>query len=319
LFVYFVLLDETLQRKTILIHIRISKHICYYRQTKASNNTTIKMGCLKGFGKFYLVCANVITALLGLGVIGCASYALIQFNEFSDMFSKVGLGAAVGAGVLTFLVSLSGCYGAMKQNKCLLAIYVAAMTLTFLVFVAGGIGVAIYKGALLEITDGSKAVALTNDFQQKINSYELKTFSVCCAKPDGYPEPQPCTDTNQFGCYTDVDAYNNFAANAICEGLKEIDVNGHPIVGDKPSCGNGNALQFQKDISTFVDDNATYMIAGTATVAVLQFLCLLFSCCLVCENREEYDPEYKARKQAQAGQFTGTQGAAIASNGTNYV
>ena len=77
------------------------------------------MGCLKGFGKFYLVCANVITALLGLGVIGCASYALIQFNEFSDMFSKLGLGAAVGAGVLTFLVSLSGCYGAMKQNKCL--------------------------------------------------------------------------------------------------------------------------------------------------------------------------------------------------------
>lgn len=290
------------------------------------------MGFCKGLGKTYLVAANVVTLLLGLAVIGFSSYALVEFNDLSEYFSKLGLGITIGAGCVVALVSLAGCYGALKQNKCLLAVYTAAMVLTFLVFLSAGIGVAVYKGAFNDISSSTKVADLQSDFQQRINAYELKTYNVCCGQP-----VVACTPAKTTGCYKleYKNDYDDFKAAAMCPGLREIKVtnNGveNALVGPEGSptaggaCGvaadaANPAFGFQKDVNAFIDDNSTYFIAGSITIAVLQLLCLIFSCCLVCDNREEYDPEYAEKmRQQNAGNLTGTQGAAISSNGTNYV
>jgi len=296
------------------------------------------MGFCKGLGKVYLVAANVVTFILGLGVMGAASYALAQFNEknFDEMFSMVGLGITVACGALVCFVSFAGCYGALKQKKCLLGFYMVCMILTFLVFLAAGIAVGIYNGKIGDITKSEDISQLESTFQQQINDYEMASYEVCCyqAYQAQLSQVQLCSSTVKTGCYLQQDTFDNFADKVIkndadgafCKGLQEIKVNGVAIVGNPltGACGGStnSAQNFQASIAEFFDDNAKYMIAGSITVAVLQFLCLAFSCALLCANREEYDSEYAAKmeqQRRQAGDMTGTQGVAISSNGTNYV
>ena len=77
------------------------------------------MALCQSFAVALMVGINSIMAILGLSIVGAGGYALTQMAAVSQVISQTGIIMAMCLGGFIFLLSIIGCCGAIKAQKCL--------------------------------------------------------------------------------------------------------------------------------------------------------------------------------------------------------
>lgn len=292
------------------------------------------MSCCKGLSKMYLVGLNSVVGLAGALMLGASAYAFVEYSDFSELFTKTALIVGMASGGLVVVSCLIGCVGAMKQNKCLLSVYVIGMIVLVLAEMAAGIAILAYLGYMSDVN--LEAVGkIDNAVTKTINDYELGAWQGCCLEK--YPELYGAgADTKVQSCSSDKDGilvcyYAKDDADfekvyvewgkGTCEALKKIEMEdgegivGNPTEGKKSSCGGraGDSAPdasarlavaqqsqeaFQKNMNDWFRDHAQIFGIASCVLAGVQIIALIFTFVLLCSNRDEYS----GLKGAQDGQ-----------------
>ncbi len=151
----------------------------------------------------------------------------------------------------------------------------------------------------------------------------------------------PCASASaseQQACYYSSDSvfedtYLTWATKGLCSTLGELKLaSGDALVANpleySDSCGGyeggdgtpdaetyakhaqASQAQFQVNTNQWFEDNAKPIGIGALIVTAVEILAFLFTCVLLCANREDYDAEYQRRLNAEqemtAGSITGT-------------
>jgi len=117
-------------------------------------------GCINKTTKYFLFATNFLIFILGLVVLGCGIWVLVDKPSFFDIIDKAsdacgdgcdGIDAAdislyTSAGYImvvisafVVLVSFFGCCGAWKESKCMLGTYFTIILALFIVMLVGAI------------------------------------------------------------------------------------------------------------------------------------------------------------------------------------
>lgn len=150
--------------------------------------------------KVFMVSVNTLFLIFGMVLLAGGSYALAaEFQGIdADIIKELGIGLIV-VGLFSMLLSIMGCYGAIKRRKCPLVAY---MIFVFIIMIAlGGVAYVLFssKDALEKIEAGDKT---GNNYVDNLNSDLGNRFdTVYCAAinvPDQYQSLLTWVDTN---CY----------------------------------------------------------------------------------------------------------------------
>lgn len=91
------------------------------------------MDCFTGLVKFLFFIFTALVCLVGLGMVGIASYWMVEYdyiNEAADTNSLSYVSIAVIAlGVVLFFMGLLGCCGTCKKSKCMLYLFAVLLSL----------------------------------------------------------------------------------------------------------------------------------------------------------------------------------------------
>jgi len=121
------------------------------------------MGFLSNLVKYTLFGTNLLIFLLGIAVLGCGIWVLVDSPSFFDILDKahdicgnvtdngcdamdstISLYASAAyilivISALVVIISFFGCCGAMKENKCMLGTYFTVILALFIVMVVGAV------------------------------------------------------------------------------------------------------------------------------------------------------------------------------------
>jgi len=125
-------------------------------------------GCLANLVKYTLFLTNLLIFVLGLVTLGFGIWVVVDKPSFLDLFTEAqdainantdintdsfDLGIYAGApillivvAVLVSIIAFFGCFGAMKESKCLLITYFIIVLSIFIAFIVGA--VLVYQGGL---------------------------------------------------------------------------------------------------------------------------------------------------------------------------
>lgn len=120
------------------------------------------MDCCTGFMRYFLIGINILFALLGLALMGIGSYALVEVKQINELiegnYDHVVI-FVICLGLFIALLSVMGCCGASRRNKCMTGTY--AVTLSILICLELSAGIVGYvkrdevKGLLTKELDNS--------------------------------------------------------------------------------------------------------------------------------------------------------------------
>lgn len=114
-------------------------------------------GCLSNIVKYLLFITNFIIFLLGLAVLGCGIWVLVDKPSFLDLFEqaeslypdlegKFDINLYTSAAyiiiviaALVAIIAFFGCFGAIRESKCMLGTYFVLMLALFIVMVVGAV------------------------------------------------------------------------------------------------------------------------------------------------------------------------------------
>jgi len=118
------------------------------------------MGCLNKLVKYTLFGTNLLIFILGLAVLGCGIWVVVDKPSFFDILDKaqdvcgddcdgidgstIDLYASAAyilivISALVVIIAFFGCCGAAKENKCMLGTYFTIILALFIVMVVGAV------------------------------------------------------------------------------------------------------------------------------------------------------------------------------------
>lgn len=266
-------------------------------------------GCLSNIVKYLLFITNFLIFALAVAVLGCGIWVLVDKPNFLNLFEKaeeavpsldgeldISLYTSAAyiiivIAVLVAIVSFFGCFGALKESKCMLGTYFVLILALFIVMIVGAVlgytgnieeslkdplekalnaykdtatqaddptGFA-YKQAWNEVQYELKCCAIdnVNDWKQNPNAWESNTPAF--NKPIGC-----CGWTNATGSWVDIS--KDIEAVTACRSSAAI----------FPS----TKYAFEGCYTSFVNtitDNQQIVVGVAIGVVVVMFLNMLFS------------------------------------------
>jgi len=117
------------------------------------------MGFISNLVKYTLFGTNLLIFLLGVAVLGCGIWVLVDSPSFFDILDKVqdvcgnncdGMDSTIDLyasaayiliviSALVVIIAFFGCCGAIKENKCMLGTYFTIILALFIVMVVGAV------------------------------------------------------------------------------------------------------------------------------------------------------------------------------------
>lgn len=220
--------------------------------------------------KFLVFGFNLLFLIFGAVLIGVGAYVQIQLKDYLDFIDLAG-GSVNGPaivlivfGAITFVVAFFGCCGAIKENRCMVMIFAALISLILICELAGGIAAFVLKNKMaagikdametsLKQGSGNGTLAVWNSIQHDLqccgvdgssdwNRVDKPIPDACCA--DG----KDCHTSKKYfdkGCYEGVE-------NAIVS-------------------------------------NIGYVAGAGVGLAVVEILGIILSCCLANAIKNEYE------------------------------
>jgi len=259
------------------------------------------MGFISNLVKYTLFGTNLLIFLLGVAVLGCGIWVLVDSPSFFDILNKVqdvcgndcnGMDSTIDLyasaayiliviSALVVFIAFFGCCGAIKENKCMLGTYFTIILALFIVMVVGA--VLGYSGNLESaIKDPlEKALQKYNDnpSEEKGQAYkavwnEVQTELRCCGVNNvndwnndtfgftgKFNKPLGCC-MKRRGTETDLTETEQKACRESTEGP------------------NSNNYYFEGCYTAMkkqVEDNQNVLVGVAIGVVVVMFLNMLFS------------------------------------------
>lgn len=276
------------------------------------------MGCLNTASKYFLFLTNFLVFALGLAVLGCGVWVLVDQPSFmnvideadkvckeqsggnvncDDLKSGIALYSSaayilIAFSVIAVLISFFGCCGAVKENRCMLGTY---FTIILALFVAMLVGAIIgYSGnyedqiknplkETLKLYDEDKTDAGNAAFR---NAFDEIQKELRCCGIDSVKDWQTPSNTHNFP--------DNFNKPVGCCMVKRP--NGEAISEEEQrTCrsdngDSGSEKYYFKGCYTAIKDQVSdqrSLVVGLAIgVVVVMFLNMLFSfsMCMMVKN-----------------------------------
>jgi len=251
--------------------------------------------------KSYLSFVNALVILLGLAVTAVGGYLIAQFKEtIENQFGDLAVFLPVITGVVIMFVGMLGCYGASNHSKCALLVYWVIMTAVTIIVLGLGIAFLIQVGLLDDVKLG-ESEALVDEGQKKISDSIFAVYETCCVDGglggsdlllcDDDASNSPCVFDREF-----VDSV--LVGDELCTFLESVDVNVNgenvKVVGEE-QCED--ASLFKEFVVNTLEDNILPIGIALIVLSVLLMLVEIFTCCLICSNREDFDEEYRIKAQ----------------------
>lgn len=245
----------------------------------------------RALGKTYLTIINLITALLGLVIVGICAYVLIEYSSIDAVLSKTATYVCLGVGIILFFVSLLGCCAAQKQNRCGLFIYIVILLVVAAAQIIGGITIAVYAGDLE--TNNGNIEDLTSDVQ----SFVSCSYAWCCYNnvdvPSGDAGPGECTSST-------------WNSDGFCSVFPD------DLQSGSSNCGS--VTEYNEALVDWLHDNQRYFAIAAITLGSIELLAVFFATYLMCaKTKEQEEAERLKKSQQNGGQI------AYGGTGTNYV
>jgi CD63 antigen len=207
------------------------------------------------FVKYITLILNVIFMLTGILLMAFGGYAMSK--GVPGLSSTTIAAGVIVLGVLVFIVSFFGCLGSLRENRILLIIYFSCVLLFILIEFSLGIAAYAKRDQIPTIIN-ENWTKLYNSDRNAIEDIEI-TFQ-CCGYFNQSDRAVPPYD--QLDNRTCVSWYPDYAG-AACE----------------------------QAIDAFVEKS--YGVAGGAAIAIaiIQIVCLLFSCFMFVKIPKQRDDE----------------------------
>jgi CD63 antigen len=109
------------------------------------------MGCCVGFGRTLLFIFNFIFVITGLALIGLGAYVQIEATKYPDFLGNQYTNTPVLfiiVGVVIFLIAFLGCFGAVKNNSCMVYTYATLLLIVLVAEIAAGVAAYVLKDNL---------------------------------------------------------------------------------------------------------------------------------------------------------------------------
>ena len=206
----------------------------------------------------------------------------------------------------------------MHKRALLIAYFPFAFIVTCLVLAAGAVTL-VQSGLVDNGTSDATVDGAVVELKGQLNDFTMAVFDSCCIDT-GFalngttlPVCANFTESETSACILDQGRFDGFEIpDVFCAALSKVNLNGIPLVGELPS-GCASALALKQELNDQIKENSK-MIGGILLgVSVLMLLLDLFTCVLICSNREDYDEKYRARIQQQQ------HGAAVSATPQKYV
>lgn len=171
----------------------------YYR-------STTEISCCT---KYFLFSFNILFWLLGLLLLTCGIWAWTEKGFFDDVaeLTDVPLDPVLlilSIGLVMFILSFSGCLGALRENICLLKFFSIILGIIFFAELVAGILAFVYKGWFTTKFDSfmSTTIARYRDDPDLQNLIDFsQQFLECCGGTEG---PQDWENNIYFNCTSEI-------------------------------------------------------------------------------------------------------------------
>ncbi|CAF2364675.1 unnamed protein product [Rotaria sp. Silwood2] len=159
------------------------------------------LSCGIGFMRGILLLLNIFFVFIGLGLIGLGVYVKVD-NKLSAVLSKFtevssfegqSLGflafVLIGGGIFTLIIAVSGYFGSLWHNRCLLYLYATILGILMIIELVGFILAFAYKSKLEDVYSKSLTKVFTNalivDDTKVLNAFHDMEKSLACCGVNG--------------------------------------------------------------------------------------------------------------------------------------
>uniref|UniRef100_T1JK25 Tetraspanin n=1 Tax=Strigamia maritima TaxID=126957 RepID=T1JK25_STRMM len=244
--------------------------------------------CSVNFLKYVLFIFNFIFFLAGCAVFGVGLWSVLEKRYIelltNDTYAVIAY-LLIAAGVITILVSIIGCFGAVRENRCILLLYTFLLLLIFLMEAVAGIMAYVYEDQAWHELETNMNKTLTENYMFDI------------AKTDAIDDMQ-----RQYKC-CGAFSHEDWQYSKWQKSLSD-QVEPHNLVPEscciskRHNCGSivhpSNIYAYNGCIDSFVQTNLQkhLIILGAVGlgVCIIQIFGMIFSCCLYVKLKDfEYD------------------------------
>jgi len=256
--------------------------------------------CCKGLCKSLIVFLDVVVALVGLCIVGVASYLIYKKDEY-DVFRGEDVRWVIWVpfafGMVLVLMSLLNCCVTLKEKRCVVGLYaVIQLTFAILIAVAGG-ALMVYTNYLNDIAEeGSCTISDgIGNSRHYLSDYETGMYVQCCiTDPAGRDafisgDPRPCIyNQDAFDAGNATDAQS-------CQVLSEA----FEVCSPSATGSLAGLKDFQSAVASLFED--AFWPAGVAMLvfALLIFLAFFGSCYLACCASPHHDSHKRTAQPSE--------------------
>eukprot|EP00924_Labyrinthula_sp_SR-Ha-C_P004658 snap_masked-scaffold_1-processed-gene-7.6-mRNA-1 protein AED:0.11 eAED:0.11 QI:0/-1/0/1/-1/1/1/0/273 len=264
------------------------------------------MSCTK-LSENYMKLLNLFVGLSGVVIIGYSAYLNKELEDYGSILEEFLLYGPLIFGCALVVLAGMGYYGAEKNNKVILLVYMVFTLIATLVVFGTGIALLVYSGVLDDV-ENAQTQEVSSGVAERINDFELEIFNHCCAAEFGLDEVPLCEDDeNAEVCIVDEDRFDTTIENVgdeICEALAEVEINGSPVVGDPQDggCGGGDAGVFVSRITQYLINNVKPLGSINLALGILLLLDLIATCTLLWKGKNEKKEEEAKEEETKEGQ-----------------
>ncbi|XP_044271228.1 leukocyte surface antigen CD53-like [Tribolium madens] len=98
------------------------------------------MGCISGLVKYLLFLFNFLVVLSGIALIAMGAIMVKNENKGLDSVTNFSVSAfAIAVGLIVFAIAFFGCWGAIRENGCMLKTYIIIIIVLLILQIALGV------------------------------------------------------------------------------------------------------------------------------------------------------------------------------------
>ncbi|CAG5115731.1 unnamed protein product [Candidula unifasciata] len=249
------------------------------------------MGFFTGCARLLLITFNFIFWLSGAAILGVGIWILVDPNmkdymdvikdaSNDDEFLKTAAYILIGFGAFVFLVGFSGCCGAIRSSKCLLAFYIFFLLVVFAGELAAGIYVAVFKNDINSKLNQGLAESIKKNYKDKLTTaWDSVQVELKCCGGNSYKDYENSTWANETG-------------SVIPDSCCTQNATGQPenLEGCKKLLGGTYYEKGCKDaLENWINSHSAILIGVGCGIAALEIIGLICAICF-CRNidREKY-------------------------------
>lgn len=257
----------------------------------ASNSMTVNKRskeegvCSINFVKYVLFIFNFVFLMAGIAVLGVGIWTVIDKHQFVSLLSTNTYASIayllIISGSVVLLVSVVGCVGVWREDRCALLIYTFMLLLIFLMEAVAGILAYVYAEQLrTELEANLNSTFLTSYMLDEVRTRDIDLLQreyKCCGALD--PE-----DWQYSLWLKNNPRVNNTVPDSCCKTYsKYCGVRNHP--------SNINAKGCVKKLEVQIKEHLIILGAVGLGICIVQIFGLILSCCLYVKLKD-YEERY---------------------------